>query len=88
MTAGWHCEAYGPEVAEVGAVCFVSGELGKRVCGHLDECQEVMAAERRRVFRRISELAATGDPAMAFLEEEFTNPEQLLGGGQEVGPDA
>jgi hypothetical protein len=42
-----------------------------------------MAAERRRVFRRISERAASGDQTMAFLEGEFSSPEQLLGGGQD-----
>lgn len=39
-----------------------------------------MAAERQRVFRRISELAAEGDPAAGFLEGQFANPDQLLGG--------
>jgi hypothetical protein len=82
-TAAWDCEAYGPEGADFGALCFRSGELGKRVCGDQDECHQVMAAERRRVFRRISERAASGDQTMAFLEGEFSSPEQLLGGGQD-----
>jgi hypothetical protein len=86
VSAGWDCEAYGPgPAAEIGAVCFVAGELGKRVCGDLAECQQVMTAERQRVFRRISERAAAGDETAAFLAGEFTNPEQLLGGGQEPG---
>jgi len=79
----WNCEAYGPDIADVGAVCFVSGELGKRTCADLGECRRVMAAERRRVFRRINELAAGGDETAAFLAEEFTRPGQLLGGGEE-----
>jgi hypothetical protein len=84
VTGGWDCEAYGPDVREIGAVCFVSGELGKRVCGGHAECHQVMAAERRRVFRRISEGAAGGDQTMAFLEGEFSSPEQILGGGQDL----
>ncbi len=83
-TGDWDCEAYGPDIREVGALCFVAGDLGKRVCGSLGECRRVMAAERRRVFRRISELAANGDETAAYLAEEFTNPEQILGGGQEA----
>lgn len=79
----WACEAYGPEIADIGAVCFRSGELGKRVCADLAECRAAMAAERRRVFRRINELAAAGNADMAHLAEEFTSPEQLLGGGQD-----
>jgi hypothetical protein len=79
----WDCEAYGPDVREGGAVCFISGELGQRVCAHQAECHEVMTAERQRVFRRMSELAASGDPTMAYLEGEFSRPEQILGGGQE-----
>ena len=77
----WDCGAYGPDLREQGALCFVSGELGKRVCGSRDECRETMAAERLRVFRRINERAAQGDPDMAYLAEEFTDPSQLLGGG-------
>lgn len=76
----WDCEAYGPEAAEVGALCFVSGKTGERVCANLDECHEVMAAERQRVFRRINELAAGGDEAGIYLSGEFAGPEQLLGG--------
>jgi hypothetical protein len=78
--AAWDCAAYGPEAAEAGALCFVSGELHKRVCADLDECRRVVAAERRRVFRRINELAASGDETGIYLAGEFTGPEQLLGG--------
>jgi hypothetical protein len=81
--AAWVCEAYGPESVEFGALCFRTGELAKRVCADQAECHQVMAAERRRVFRRISERAAAGDPAMAWLEGEFSSPEQMLGGGQD-----
>jgi len=77
------CDAYGPEPAEAGAVCFFSGELGKRVCGSLAECRERMDAERRRVFQRIQEGATRGDPDMMFLAGEFTDPSQLLGGEEE-----
>lgn len=81
MSAGaFTCEAYGPEIAEIGAVCFFSGDLGKRICSDQDECRWLMAAERRRVFRRMSELAASGDEAAAYLEQEFSSPDQILGG--------
>jgi hypothetical protein len=42
-----------------------------------------VAAERRRVFRKIQELSATdgaAGEAGAYLETVFTNPDQLLGG--------
>jgi hypothetical protein len=83
-TAAWSCEAYGPEAAGAGALCFAS-EPGTRACATQAACHRVMAAERRRVFRRISEGAASGDQTMAFLEGEFSSPEQILGGGQEPG---
>jgi hypothetical protein len=79
---GWVCEAYGPEAAEAGALCFVA-EPGKRVCTDPHECARTLAAERRRVFRRIQELSTTdGEPgeAAAYLEGVFTHPDQLLGG--------
>jgi len=41
-----------------------------------------MTEERQRVFGRIHELAAAGDEVSAFLAEEFTDPEQLLGGSK------
>ncbi len=75
------CEAYGPEGVSFGAVCFIAGELGARVCASLAECHQVMTAERQRVFRRIQERAAEGDPDMTYLATVFTSPEQLLGGG-------
>ena len=65
---------------DVGALCFFAGELGKRVCASQAECREAMAAERQRVFRRINERAALGDPDMAYLADVFTNPGQMLGG--------
>jgi hypothetical protein len=79
---GWMCEAYGPEAAEAGALCFVA-EPGQRLCADPDECARTVAAERRRVFRRIQELSTTdGDvgEAAGYLESVFTNPDQLLGG--------
>lgn len=90
--AEWDCDAYGPEGRDPGALCFISGELGKRVCASLDECREVMAAERQRVFSRIQELAEAGDPVGVDLAETFTDPSQILGGaaaddGTEEGSD-
>jgi hypothetical protein len=83
----FNCAAYGPEGREVGALCFVSGDRGKRVCASLIECHVVMAAERQRVFRRIRELAAAGDPVCVELAREFTDPGQLLGGDDSTGED-
>jgi len=76
----WHCEAYGPDGARFGALCFAAGD-GERTCADQAECGQVMTAERQRVFRAISERAAAGDPTMAYLEGEFSRPEQILGGG-------
>lgn len=87
MTNDFDCDAYGADGREVGALCFLSGELGKRVCATLDECRQVMSAERQRVFRRIQEGAAAGNPDMAHLAEEFSSPEQILGGGEEGSGD-
>src|ERR1700737_1406011 len=81
MADDFDCEAYGPEGREVGALCFFAGELGARVCASQDECRDAMTAERRRVFRRINEMAAHGDPAAVDLAETFTYPARLLGGG-------
>lgn len=77
------CEAYGPEAASVGAVCFFGAGNWVRVCDTAQECHERMAGERRRVFRRINEMAAAGDETGEFLSEEFTSPEQLLGGADD-----
>ena len=57
VSSSWDCDAYGPDLREVGALCFLSGGLHVRVCESPDECREAMTAERQRVFRRINELA-------------------------------
>ena len=79
------CSAYGPDGRDAGAICFVSGELGKRVCASAEECHEVMTGQRQRVWQRIQDGAARGDPDMVFLADEFKSPEQILGGGQDEG---
>jgi hypothetical protein len=81
--SGWDCEAYGPEIAHTGAVCFIAGELGKRVCASQDACHEVITAERQRVYSRISELAAHGDPVMEDVAGAIGSPGQILGGGDD-----
>ncbi|WP_431935847.1 hypothetical protein [Micromonospora sp. RP3T] len=78
--ATWDCEAYGPEGTRIGALCFLAGELGERVCRSPGECAEQAGSERRRVFRRINELAAAGRADFVYLVEEFARPDQLLGG--------
>ncbi len=84
MTAPeWPCEAYGPDGIEFGALCFVV-EPGKRDCADPATCARTLAVERRRVFRRTRELAASGDEVGAHLEQAFTSPDQLLGGPEAV----
>lgn len=78
-TVEWACDAYGPAGIEHGALCFLAGK-GERACASHDECVRVMASERRRLFRRMNELAATGDPTWAGIESEFASPDDLLGG--------
>jgi len=82
--AGWCCEAYGPDAAAVlvaagRPACFVADAFG-RPCRGPGECAALMAAERRRVFQRVNELAAAGDPVAVYLAETFSGPDQLLGG--------
>ncbi|HEU4425926.1 MAG TPA: hypothetical protein VFR67_25590 [Pilimelia sp.] len=59
---GWACEAYGPDAAEAGALCFVA-DPGQRVCADPQECARTLAAQRRRLFRRIQELSTTAGAA-------------------------
>lgn len=76
MSGDWACEYYGPEGAAIGAVCFVAAASG--ACASLDECHEAMTAVRRNIYRKISELAATGDPVGVDLAEAFPDPERIL----------
>jgi len=82
VTGDWPCDAYGPdpEVRAAGALCFFA-DTGKRLCASPEECREKMTAERQRVWQRIQDGAARGEPDMVYLAGEFTRPEQLLGGG-------
>ena len=85
MSSGnWDCEAYGPELRAVGALCFFA-DPGTRNCATQDECRRSVAAARQVLFQRINELAAGDDPtgAYAYLEQEITSPGQLLGGCEE-----
>ncbi|MEV4122881.1 hypothetical protein [Micromonospora sp. NPDC049645] len=75
----WECEAYGPGGVDVGALCFVAGDLGDRVCADAAECGARMAPERVRLFERLGELSAV-DPTYAAIADGITSPEQLLGG--------
>lgn len=80
----WPCEAYGPDGAEVGALCFFSPELGARSCATADECRARLAPERVRVVGRIRDLAAAGDETGRYLAARITRPGQILGGGEPV----
>lgn len=79
----WPCEAYGPEAMKYGAYCFVAAQLHERVCTTKEECHRLVVSERQRVYRRIQELAADGDPVMTELAEQFPDPNTLLGGGDQ-----
>lgn len=88
LPAQWTCEAYGDVPTDIGAICFVSGELGKRTCGSQGECAAIMKAERQRVWSRINELAAAGAPDAAYLSAQFPLPGDLLNASDdgEAGP--
>ena len=79
-SSDWVCEAYGPEGVEVGAVCFFGPNPHGRDCTTEQQCRTRLTAERQRVFARINEMAAQGDPVGLDLAAEITHPEQLLGG--------
>jgi hypothetical protein len=70
----WVCVAYGPELPAHIATCFFQET---RLCSSEAECHARMDAERKRVFRRMQELAG-GDPVWSELSEEFRSPTDLL----------
>lgn len=71
----WACVAYGRVPA---FACFFS-EVG-RVCRSDQECETSIAAERQRVWRKIEEGAAAGDPYMVAMSKEITGPDDIFGG--------
>lgn len=79
----WDCEAYGPEGIRIGAMCFFGPEMGERECASVQICHLRMIVERQRIYERIQEMAAEGDPVGEYLAGEFTSPEQILGGAEE-----
>lgn len=76
----WPCEAYGEDSIAVGALCFFSSESHHRVCDIPETCNFNMNVERRRLWRRLNELAAQGDELGIEMVASFTGPEELLGG--------
>ena len=84
-TSGWICEAYTPELAEIGVICFFGGGVkNRRVCADRAECHGRMVEKRQALFSHFQEQAAAGDPVGVYLEEQFTHPEQIFGGGLSV----
>ena len=75
----WTCEAYGPDGVAHGFICFFSAPQ-RRTCISEDDCHLKMGVERERVFDQIHDLATAGDGLFQALAEEFTHPDQLLGG--------
>lgn len=84
-TADWQCAAYEPAGTQIGALCFFA-DPGSRVCADQGECRAGLAVERRRVFDRIKELEAAGDPTGVVLAVGLDDPEQLLGGSASALP--
>lgn len=76
----WACPAYGPEGARIGAVCFFSPTLEKRVCWSEAMCRIALHSERHRVWEEINALADQGEQDFVFLRESIEGPDDLLGG--------
>ena len=76
----WPCDAYGPPDPGVTdwPLCFFAGS--GRACATHDVCATRMADERRRVYATIQDGASRGDETMQYLAQQFTSPDQLLGG--------
>jgi hypothetical protein len=72
----FQCEAYAPEPIPD---CFFEAQ-GR--CQNQLHCHARMNQERKRVYRRISELAAAGDQTMAFLLSTINGPDDLLNGSE------
>jgi len=81
---GWECEAYGPGGREMGAACFIAGAPGVRVCATAADCARVCAAERVRIWDRMTYLAAHGEAderaLWASILGEISGPDDLLRG--------
>jgi len=73
----WACEAYGEAGHEVGAHCFVGGQLGVR-CGRKELCALYMANERQRLWRIMNAEENDCDPAMVYLRKQFKSADELL----------
>ncbi|MER5608266.1 hypothetical protein AB0F93_03415 [Micromonospora tulbaghiae] len=78
----WDCPAYGPGGKGIGAICFVA-EPGHRACRTEQECGQALTRVRQRVYRRMNERAAAGDPTFAYLADQFGSPTEILGGPDE-----
>lgn len=76
----WICSAYGEDGARVGALCFFSPTPGTRECLSELQCRLSLHTERRRVWKKINELADAGDPNGVFMRDAFNGPDELLGG--------
>lgn len=77
----WDCDAYGPGGRDFGALCFMAGGPGERMCPSLAACLETMTAERQRVWERLQNLKQEGHPFFAGLADMFPSPDTILGGG-------
>ncbi|MGW4241235.1 hypothetical protein [Nocardia sp. NPDC004722] len=85
----WYCQGLGEPPAASGGWCFVAAPY-TRTCADLTECRAAMAGARSASYRRVSELAAAGDPDWAAVARQLARPDQFHGGpdsGDPADPD-
>lgn len=68
----WRCAAYGDDGPEG---CFVGFD---DPCVSRQQCEDRVSGVRQRVYRGIQERAASGDPTMARLADDYTTPDDIL----------
>jgi hypothetical protein len=80
----WPCEAYGEQGLDLGVLCFVA-DPGDRSCHSRAACSLVMAAERRRVYVRLQDMAGQTEDRYsaeiaAYILAGIDGPGDILGG--------
>jgi hypothetical protein len=81
------CEAYPPEAAQYGVICFFA-DRGTRNCGSAEECAASVAGARKVLWQRMNEQAAhnPGDETWKSLAETFTSPGQIMPDDTDLPP--
>lgn len=80
----WDCEAYGEELPKDLATCFFQ-EV--QHCVSETECHARMVGQRQFAYRRMQELAATGDPVWVEVAEHFPDPSTILNADRDTPPE-